>query len=107
MLDPSLEIGSGISALTSRTRSAFEADPPIVGLKPGACGTDDGREFIDAIGGAIVSGLGYGNETVRAAMHASIDRLDFWPVLHGTTPAALRLARRLAELSAISIPPSC
>ena len=60
--------------------------------------TDDGREFIDAIGGAIVSGLGCSNETVRAAMHASIDRLDYWPVLHGTTPAALRLARRLAEL---------
>lgn len=60
--------------------------------------TDDGREFIDAIGGAIVSTLGHGNERVRAAMHASIDRQDFWPVLHGTTPAAVRLGRKLAEL---------
>jgi adenosylmethionine-8-amino-7-oxononanoate aminotransferase len=79
--------------------SAFEADPLIaVEARGMRVRTDDGREFIDAIGGAIVSGLGYGNETVRAAMHASIDRLDFWPVLHGTTPAALRLARRLSEL---------
>lgn len=77
----------------------FERDPLIIvearGLR---VRTDDGREFIDAIGGAMVSTLGYGDEVVRRAMRASVDRLDFWSVLHATTPAAIALARRLAEL---------
>lgn len=77
----------------------FEQDPlVIIGGKGMRVWSDDGTVLIDAIGGAIVQSLGYGDEAVRAAMHASIDRQDFWPVLHATTPAALRLARRLAEL---------
>lgn len=79
--------------------AAFERDPLVVvegrGLR---VRTDDDREFIDAIGGAMVSTLGYGDPKIREAMHASVDRLDFWPTLHGTTPAAIKLARRLAEL---------
>lgn len=79
--------------------AAFEQDPLIVVAARGLrVWTDDGRDFIDAIGGAMVSTLGYGDETIRRAMHAAVDRLDFWPVLHGTTPAAVALARRLAEL---------
>ena len=77
----------------------FERDPIIVsGGKGLRVQTTDGREFIDAIGGAMVSTLGYGDEGIRQAMHAAIDRQDFWPMLHSTTPAALRLAARLAEL---------
>jgi adenosylmethionine-8-amino-7-oxononanoate aminotransferase len=78
---------------------AFEQAPMIItGGKGMRVWTDDGRTYIDAIGGAMVSSLGYGNETIRKAMHAAVDQQDFWPVLHSTTPAALRLARRLAEL---------
>lgn len=77
----------------------FERDPMIVTSGKGLrVQTTDGREFIDAIGGAMVSTLGYGDESIRQAMHAAIDRQDFWPMLHSTTPAALRLAARLAEL---------
>ncbi len=77
----------------------FEQDPLIIVAASGLrVRTDDGREFIDAIGGAMVSTLGYGDGAIRQAMHASVDRLDFWPVLHSTTPAAIALARRLAEL---------
>ncbi|MDE0512670.1 MAG: aspartate aminotransferase family protein [Gammaproteobacteria bacterium] len=78
---------------------SFIADPLVVtGGEGMRVRTDDGREFIDAIGGAIVSTLGYGNKSVRTAMHAAIDRQDFWPVLHATTPSALLIAKRLAEL---------
>lgn len=77
----------------------FERDPLIVvGGKGMRVWASDGREFIDAIGGAMVSTLGYGDEDVRSAMHAAIDRQDFWPILHSTTPAALRLASLLAQL---------
>lgn len=78
--------------------SVFERDPIIVVSGRGMrVTTDDGREFIDAIGGAMVSVLGYGDGDIRQAMHASVDRLDFWPVLHSTTPAcnqAVPQARR-------------
>lgn len=79
--------------------SDFEQDPlVIVGGSGMRVRADDGREFIDAIGGAMVSNLGYGDAGIRAAMHASIDRQDFWPVLHAATPSGIRLAKRLAEI---------
>lgn len=79
--------------------SAFEANPLVItGGKRLRCWSQDGREFIDAISGAMVSALGYGNDDIRAAMHAAIDRQDFWPFLHATTPAALKLAGRLSEI---------
>jgi adenosylmethionine-8-amino-7-oxononanoate aminotransferase len=77
----------------------FERDPLIVTAGKGLrVWTTDGRQLIDAIAGAMVSTLGYGDEDIYRAMHAAIDRQDFWPVLHSTTPAALRLAGLLAEL---------
>lgn len=99
---------TGHEALTAQLRhiwldfqqmTDFERDPLIVVEGKGMrVWTSDGREFIDAIGGAMVSTLGYGDEDIRRAMHAAIDRQDFWPILHSTTPAALRLASLLAEL---------
>ena len=77
----------------------FEREPLIIaGGKGLRVWTTDGRQLIDAIGGAMVSTLGYGDEDSRRAMHEAIDRQDFWPVLHGTTPAALQLSALLAEL---------
>lgn len=79
--------------------SEFEQAPLVITHGKGMrVWTDDGREFIDAIGGAIVSTLGYGDEEIFGAMHDAVDRQDFWPVLHSTTPAAIRLARRLSEI---------
>ena len=37
----------------------------------------DGREHIDASGGAAVSCLGHGHPDVLAAMHAQIDKLAY------------------------------
>ena len=77
----------------------FEEDPMIVVEAEGIrVRTDDGREFIDAIGGAIVSTLGYGHPRMRKAIQQAAEGLDFWPVLHSTTPSAIRLAARLAEV---------
>jgi adenosylmethionine-8-amino-7-oxononanoate aminotransferase len=79
--------------------SDFEREPLVVtGGKGIRVWTDDGRQLIDAIGGAMVSTLGYGDEDIRQAMHAAVEAQDFWPVLHSTTPAALRLAHKLAEI---------
>jgi adenosylmethionine-8-amino-7-oxononanoate aminotransferase len=79
--------------------ASFEADPLIVA---GAFGirvwTSDGREYIDGVSGAISVSLGYGNQAVCDAVKTQIDQLQFWPVLHSTTPPALNLAEKLAGM---------
>ena len=40
----------------------------------------EGREYLDASGGAAVSCLGHGHPEVLKAMHAQIDRLAFAPI---------------------------
>lgn len=77
----------------------FEKNPLIVKSGEGIrVRTVDGRELIDAISGAVVTGLGYRNAHVEQVMKEQVDKLLFWPILHGTTEPALRLAARLAEL---------
>ena len=57
----------------------------------------DGREFIDASGGAAVSCLGHGHPEVIAAMHAQIDRLAYAHTSFFTTEVAEQLAEQLAR----------
>ena len=77
----------------------FEKDPMIVSEGNGIrVRTIDGREYIDAISGAIVTGIGYSNDEVRKAIKEQADQLCWWPVLHATTPPAVNLSKKLAEL---------
>lgn len=57
----------------------------------------DGKEYMDASGGAAVSCLGHSNPDVRAAMHAQIDRVDFAHTGFFTTPVAEELADELVR----------
>jgi len=52
----------------------------------------DGREYIDASGGAAVSCLGHGHPEVTRAMHEQIDRLAFAHTRFFSTPVAEELA---------------
>lgn len=58
-----------------------------------------GKEYLDALSGIYVSGLGHGNRRVIEAVRAQLERLDFSPPMHGTNPLAIRLANRLAALA--------
>jgi len=58
----------------------------------------DGKEYIDAISGAVVTGIGYSNRNVKEAMKKQIDELCWWPMLHATNPPAVKLAKKLAEI---------
>ncbi len=51
----------------------------------------DGREYIDASGGAAVSCLGHGHPDVLAAMHKQIDALAYAHTSFFTTPVAEEL----------------
>ncbi len=52
----------------------------------------DGREYLDASGGAAVSCLGHGHPDVVAAMHAQIDRIAYAHTSFFTTEVAETLA---------------
>jgi len=52
----------------------------------------DGREYLDASGGAAVSCLGHGHPDVQRAMHAQIDRLEYAHTRYFSTPVAEALA---------------
>jgi adenosylmethionine-8-amino-7-oxononanoate aminotransferase len=55
----------------------------------------DGREYLDASGGAAVSCLGHGHPDVLAAMHAQIDRLAYAHTSFFTSAPAEALADEL------------
>ncbi len=55
----------------------------------------EGREYIDACGGAAVSCLGHGHPDVLAAMHAQIDRVAYAHTSFFTTEVAEELADTL------------
>jgi adenosylmethionine-8-amino-7-oxononanoate aminotransferase len=57
----------------------------------------DGREYIDASGGAAVSCLGHAHPEVLAAMHAQIDRVAYAHTSFFTTDVAEELAATLVE----------
>lgn len=77
----------------------FEEKPVIIyegeGIRVKAI---DGKEYIDGISGAVVTGIGYSSQTVKEAMKKQIDELCWWPMLHATNPPAVKLAVKLAEL---------
>ncbi|HEX9302297.1 MAG TPA: aminotransferase class III-fold pyridoxal phosphate-dependent enzyme, partial [Casimicrobiaceae bacterium] len=55
----------------------------------------DGKEYLDASGGAAVSCLGHGHPDVMAAMHAQIDRIAYAHTSFFTTQVAETLADHL------------
>jgi adenosylmethionine-8-amino-7-oxononanoate aminotransferase len=72
--------------------------PPVAVSGTGVWLTDsNGKQYLDASGGAAVSCLGHGHPEVLAAMHAQIDRLAYAHTSFFTTPAAEELARHLVE----------
>lgn len=56
-----------------------------------------GKQYLDACGGAAVSCLGHGHPDVLAAMHAQIDKLAYAHTAFFTTDVAETLADKLIE----------
>ena len=63
----------------------------------------DGKQYIDASGGAAVSCLGHGHPAVLAAMHAQIDSLAYAHTSFFTTDVAERLAAQLVKTAPDSL----
>jgi adenosylmethionine-8-amino-7-oxononanoate aminotransferase len=76
---------------------SLKAQYPIASSASGCYIRDSqGKQYIDASGGAAVSCLGHGHERVTRAMKAQIDRLQFIHTSFFTSAAAEELAERLA-----------
>jgi adenosylmethionine-8-amino-7-oxononanoate aminotransferase len=85
-----------IVAVTHVLHRRLRQEPPVaVGASGMTIRDADGREYLDASGGAAVSSLGHGHPDVRAAMHAQIDRLAYAHTSFFTTEAAEALADEL------------
>lgn len=70
--------------------------PPVAASAQGMYIRDaEGREYLDASGGAAVSSLGHGHPEVMAAMHAQIDRLAYAHTSFFTSEVAEQLADEL------------
>ncbi|WP_447776802.1 aspartate aminotransferase family protein [Variovorax boronicumulans] len=70
--------------------------PPVAASAQGMFIRDaDGREYLDASGGAAVSSLGHGHPEVMAAMHAQIDTLAYAHSSFFTSEVAEQLADEL------------
>ncbi len=71
---------------------------PVAVAAQGLVITDaDGREYLDACGGAAVSCLGHGHPEVLAAMHAQTDRVAYAHTSFFTTDVAEELADELVR----------
>ena len=71
---------------------------PVAASAQGVFITDSqGRQYLDASGGAAVSCLGHGHPDVRAAMHAQLDRLAYAHTSFFTTAVAEELAAALVQ----------
>jgi adenosylmethionine-8-amino-7-oxononanoate aminotransferase len=62
-----------------------------------------GRQYLDASGGAAVSCLGHGHPEVLAAMHAQIDRVAYTHTSFFTTEVAEQLAHELIRTAPAGI----
>lgn len=70
--------------------------PPVAAGSKGMFIRDaDGREYLDASGGAAVSSLGHAHPEVLAAMHAQLDRLAYAHTSFFTSEVAEQLADEL------------
>ncbi|MDX2381680.1 MAG: aminotransferase class III-fold pyridoxal phosphate-dependent enzyme [Acidimicrobiia bacterium] len=77
--------------------TAQAADPPTIVRADGVrLYTDDGREIIDAAGGAVVCNIGHGRPEVVDAVAAAMRELGYVPPIW-PTPNRLALADRLVD----------
>jgi len=79
--------------MTSILHRQIRPTLPVAVRASGLFITDaEGREYLDASGGAAVSCLGHGHPDVLAAMHAQLDRIAYAHTSFFTTEAAEELA---------------
>jgi adenosylmethionine-8-amino-7-oxononanoate aminotransferase len=86
--------------LDLRQMKTFAEDPLVIARADGVWYEDTrGKRYLDGISGVFVVAVGHNNRRVIEAMHEQLDQVAFTPPLHATNVPALRLAKKVAEIT--------
>jgi len=86
--------------LDLRQMKAFARKPLVMAKADGVWYEDvNGKRYLDGLSGIFVVTVGHNNRRVIEAMRAQLDRIAFAPPLHATSPVAIELARKVAEIT--------
>jgi adenosylmethionine-8-amino-7-oxononanoate aminotransferase len=86
--------------LDLRQMESFARDPLVIERADGIWYWDaSGRKIMDGISGIFVVTIGHNNRRVIEAVKEQMEKVCFAPPLHATNVPALKLAKRLAQLT--------
>jgi adenosylmethionine-8-amino-7-oxononanoate aminotransferase len=86
--------------LDLRQMKTFCEDPLVMSRGEGIyCYDIDGKRYIEGVSGIYVTNIGHGDCRVIDAIRAQQDRISFAGPLHSVSDTAVRLARRLGEIT--------
>lgn len=86
--------------LDFKQMSEFVKDPLVIEHADGVRYWDvDGKCYLDGLSGVFVVNLGHNNRGIIEAIRAQQERISFAPPLHATSPVAVELAARIAEVA--------
>ena len=86
--------------LDLRQMETFIEDPLVVQKADGVWYEDvNGRRILDGLSGIFTVNAGHGNRRIIEAIKAQLDTMAFAPPLHATSPPAIELVQRLAEVT--------
>ncbi|MEX0728033.1 MAG: aspartate aminotransferase family protein [Planctomycetaceae bacterium] len=105
---PAVELTDVETTLTENLRHLFVRsqmtdfikDPLVMAKAEGIYYWDvHGKKYLDALSGIYTASLGHGHPRILKAIAEQMEQLHFSPVMHGTNPVAVRLAKRIIELA--------
>jgi adenosylmethionine-8-amino-7-oxononanoate aminotransferase len=86
--------------LDLRQMKTFTRKPLVMAKADGVWYEDvNGKRYLDGLSGIFVVNVGHNNRRVIEAIRAQLDEIAFAPPLHATSPAAIRLAEKIAEVT--------
>lgn len=86
--------------LDFRQMKAFIENPLVMARAKGVWYEDvHGKRYLDGISGIFVVTVGHNNRRIIEAMQAQLARMAFAPPLHAANPAAIQLAKKIADIT--------
>ncbi len=58
-----------------------------------------GKRYLDGISGIFVATIGHNNPAIKRAIKEQVEKITFAPPLHATNPAAVQLAKLVAQIT--------
>jgi len=86
--------------LDLKQMKTFIENPLVMAKADGVWYEDvNGKRYLDGLSGIFVVTVGHNNRRVIEAIQAQLAQLEFSPPLHATNPAAIQLAKKIADIT--------